>query len=108
MIGQSGSKRKARELHPTVKPVALIAEALLDVTAPGDIVLDPFGGSGSTVIAAEQTDRTARLVEYEPLYVDRTIERWQQLTGKTAIHIQKQSSFDDLRQVAARDAGSGQ
>ncbi|MGQ0589108.1 MAG: DNA modification methylase, partial [Sphingosinicella sp.] len=84
MGGFGKSRRKARELHPTVKPVALVAEALLDVTAPGDVVLDAFGGSGSTLIAAERTGRRARLVEYEPRYVDRTIARWEKLTGRKA------------------------
>lgn len=84
MVGFSASRKKALELHPTVKPVALIAEALLDVTAPGDLVLDAFGGSGSTLIAAEKTDRRARLVEFDPRYVDRIIDRWEKLTGRTA------------------------
>ena len=80
----TGRGRKALELHPTVKPVALVAEALLDVSGPGQLILDPFGGSGSTLIAAERTGRRARLVEYEPLYVDRIIARWEKLTGKSA------------------------
>jgi DNA modification methylase len=84
MVGFSSSRKKALELHPTVKPVALIAEALLDVTAPGDVVLDAFGGSGSTLIAAEKTGRRARLVEFDPRYVDRIVGRWEKLTGRTA------------------------
>lgn len=84
MGGFGKGRKKARELHPTVKPVALVAEALLDVTAPGDIVLDAFGGSGSTLIAAERIGRLARLIEYEPRYVDRTIARWEKLTGRKA------------------------
>jgi DNA modification methylase len=84
MIGTGKGKRKARELHPTVKPVALVAEALLDVTAPGDCIVDPFGGSGSTLIAAERIGRKARLIELEPTYVECTIARWQKLTGKKA------------------------
>lgn len=84
MAGGGKRRKKALELHPTVKPVALIAEALLDVTAPGHIVLDPFGGSGSTLIAAERIERRARLIEYEPIYVDRTIARWERMTGQKA------------------------
>ncbi len=80
----TGRGRKALELHPTVKPVALVAEALLDVSGPGQLVLDPFGGSGSTLIAAERIGRRARLVEYEPLYVDRIIARWERLSGRSA------------------------
>jgi DNA modification methylase len=84
MAGFSKARKKALRLHPTVKPVALVAEALLDVSGVGDLVLDPFGGSGSTLIAAERTGRRACLIEYEPLYIDRTIERWERLTGKKA------------------------
>jgi DNA modification methylase len=84
MAGFGKARKKALKLHPTVKPVALVAEALLDVTGVGDLVLDPFGGSGSTLIAAERTGRRACLIEYEPHYVDRTIDRWERLTGQTA------------------------
>ena len=71
--------------HPTVKPVAMIADALRDCSARGDLVLDGFGGSGSTLIAAERTGRRARLVEIDPVYVDRTIRRWQDLSRDDAI-----------------------
>lgn len=85
MAGFGKGRKKALELHPTVKPVALVAEALLDVTGPGDIVIDLFGGSGSTLIAAERLGRQARLMEFDPVYVDRIIARWEQMTGETAI-----------------------
>ena len=85
MAGFGRGRKKALELHPTVKPVALIAEALLDVTAPGALVLDPFGGSGSTLIACERIGRRARLVELDPIYVDRIIARWEKLTGSKAV-----------------------
>jgi hypothetical protein len=84
MAGFGRGRRKALELHPTVKPVALIAEALLDVTGPSAVVLDPFGGSGSTLIACERIGRRARLVELDPVYVDRIIVRWEKLTGREA------------------------
>ncbi len=84
MIGFGKARTKARALHPTVKPVVLMAEALLDVTSNGDRVLDPFGGSGSTLIAAERIGRHARLIELDPTYVDRTIARWERLTGRKA------------------------
>lgn len=71
--------------YPTVKPVAMIADALRDCSARGDLVLDGFGGSGSTLIAAERTGRRARLVEIDPVYVDRTIRRWQDLSRDDAI-----------------------
>lgn len=81
--------RKGREAdlvdHPTVKPTALIMDAIKDVSHRSDIVLDPFGGSGSTLLAAEKTGRRARLIELDPLYVDVTIRRWQELTGQSAI-----------------------
>jgi DNA modification methylase len=64
-------------LHPTVKPVQMIADAIRDVSERGDIVLDAFGGSGSTLIAAEKTGRRARLVELDPIYCDRILARWE-------------------------------
>jgi DNA modification methylase len=75
-------------MHPTVKPVAMLADAIRDVTKRGDVVLDPFAGSGSTLIAAEKTGRRARCIEYEPKYCDVIVRRWQAYTGKMAI-------FDD-------------
>src|SRR5436190_16877321 len=71
-------------MHPTVKPVALLADAIRDVTRRGAIVLDPFAGSGSTLIAAEKTGRHARCIEYEPKYCDVIVRRWQAYTGKVA------------------------
>ena len=68
--------------HPTVKPTALLADALLDVTARGDIVIDPFLGSGFTLIAAERTGRRCRGVEIDPLYVDVIVRRYQAETGR--------------------------
>lgn len=79
-------KDRAEELamHPTVKPVAMVADAIRDCSRRSEIILDPFGGSGTTLIAAERTGRVARLVEYDPLYCDTIVRRWQQLTGKSA------------------------
>ena len=71
-------------MHPTVKPVALVADAILDVTKRGALVLDPFGGSGSTLIAAEKTGRSARLIEFDPIYCDVIIKRFEAYTGKRA------------------------
>jgi len=82
----SNSAKGKLGLHPTVKPVALVADAIRDCSNLHDIVLDPFGGSGTTLIAAEKTGRRARLIEIEPRYVDATIRRWQRLTGRTALH----------------------
>ena len=86
--------------HPTVKPLALIADILLDASARGDIVADPFAGSGTTLIAAEKLGRKARAIELDPLYCDTTIRRWQHWTGLPAIRIADGVAFDDL----ARDA----
>lgn len=72
------------KLHPTVKPVAMIMDALLDCSSIGGIVLDSFGGSGSTLIAAERTKRRARVIELEPKYCDVILFRWENLTGKSA------------------------
>jgi DNA modification methylase len=80
-----GNKR-LKTLHPTVKPVALVADAILDTTAPNDIVLDPFMGSGTTIMAAALTRRRGYGIEIDPLYVDRAIRRWQGFTGKIAHH----------------------
>jgi DNA modification methylase len=74
------NKRKL-DLHPTVKP-GLVADVIRDCSNFGGIILDPFGGSGTTIIAAERTKRKARLIEIEPRYVGVTIERWERLTGQ--------------------------
>lgn len=79
--------------HPTVKPVALVADAIKDCSKRDGIVLDCFGGSGTTLIAAERTGRRGRVMEMEPKYVDATIERFQQLTGRNAIHIESGLTF---------------
>jgi DNA modification methylase len=82
----SATSKSKLALHPTVKPVAMIADAIRDCSNPGDIILDPFGGAGTTMIAAEKTGRRARLLELNPVYVDASIQRWQRLTGQTAYH----------------------
>ncbi len=72
-------------MHPTVKPVPMIIDAIKDTSKRGEIVLDMFGGSGSTLIAAEKAKRCARLIELEPKYCEVTIRRWQELTGREAV-----------------------
>jgi DNA modification methylase len=79
-----GGKESVLELHPTVKPVALVSDAILDSTKRDDIVLDPFIGSGTTILAAERTGRRCYGIEIDPLYVDTAIERWQRMTGRQA------------------------
>jgi hypothetical protein len=83
-------------MHPTVKPVEMIKDAILDVTNREDIVLDSFIGSGSTLIAAEQAGRICYGIELEPLYIDTTIRRWQELTGKSAIHKATGKTYQEL------------
>jgi DNA modification methylase len=93
----SFGKGRAADLvdHPTVKPTALVADAIMDVTHRGDVVLDSFGGSGSTLLAAEKTGRKARLIELDPAYVDVAIRRWQEMTGKAAIHAASGEAFEE-------------
>jgi DNA modification methylase len=83
-------------LHPTVKPVALIADALLDCSARGHLVLDSFLGSGSTLIAAERTGRVCHGIELDPIYVDTIVKRWQRYTGDHAVHAASGKRFDDI------------
>ncbi len=83
-------------MHPTVKPVALIADALRDCSRRGEVVLDGFGGSGSTLIAAQKTGRKARLIEYDPLYCDTIIRRWQAYTGKQARLDATEAAFEEV------------
>lgn len=82
------------DIHPTVKPVSMVADAILDCSNRNGIILDPFGGSGTTLLAAEKTDRQARLMEYEPIYVDLAIRRWQKQTGEEAVHAKTGKPFN--------------
>jgi DNA modification methylase len=88
--------------HPTVKPVALVADAIRDVTHAGEVVLDAFMGSGTTILAAERTKRCAYGVEIEPRYVDLAIRRWAAMTGEEAVLSETGETFAD---VTARRAG---
>lgn len=96
-IGASRSEELA--MHPTVKPVALIADAIRDCSRRGEVVLDCFGGSGSTLIAAEKTGRSARLIEYDPLYCDTIVRRWEKLTGKRATLAVTGDCFEDVAEA---------
>ena len=82
-------------MHPTVKPVAMIADAIRDCSHRRGIVLDCFLGSGSTLIACEQTGRVCCGMEIDPLYVDTAIRRWQSITGKKAVNAESGRLFDD-------------
>jgi 16S rRNA G966 N2-methylase RsmD len=89
-------------MHPTVKPVALVADAIKDCSQRGGIVLDAFGGSGTTLIAAQKTGRRGYLIELDPLYVDVTIRRWQKLFKEEVHHAGTGLTFDE---IAARRLG---
>ena len=92
-----GPDRSAQlEMHPTVKPVSLVADAIRDCSKRGDLILDPFCGSGTTIIAAAKTGRHARCIELDPLYVDTAIRRWQKWSEKEAVHIGSGRTFDEI------------
>ena len=78
-------KPRKCDLHPTMKPIPLVVNAILDGSREGDVVLDVFGGSGTTLIACEETGRSCRMMELDPKYVDVIINRWEQLTGGKAV-----------------------
>jgi hypothetical protein len=99
-FARCGEEGNLLALHPTVKPVALVADAILDCSARGDIVLDAFLGSGTTMIAAERTGRRCCGLELDPAYVDTIARRWQTLTGGSARHAASGRSFDDLAREA--------
>ena len=96
-ISSIGANRSGElAMHPTVKPVALIADAIRDCSRRGEIVLDGFGGSGSTLMAAEKTGCCARLIEYDPLYCDTIVRRWERFTGKSATLAGTGQEFEEL------------
>ncbi|WP_445938357.1 site-specific DNA-methyltransferase [Pseudomonas sp.] len=88
-------KPHRNDLHPTMKPVELVERAIRNSSRPGNMVLDPFGGSGTTLIAAEKSGRLARLIELDPKYVDVIVRRWQEWTGKQATRESDGVAFDD-------------
>jgi DNA modification methylase len=90
--------------HPTVKPVALVADAIKDCTRRGDIVLDTFCGSGTTILAAERVGRRAYTVELEPRFVDVAIKRWQAFSRKDAMHAETGLTFDEVARIATTAA----
>lgn len=77
-----GVGREGLAIHPTAKPIALLSDIILDCTKRGDVVVDPFSGSGSTLIAAQRTGRIARVIERDPLYVDAAVRRYEQIFGR--------------------------
>jgi len=95
-------KPQKNDLHPTMKPVELVERAIRNSSRPGDVVFDPFGGSGTTLIAAEKAGRQARLIELDPKYVDVIVRRWQSYAGAQAVREADRVKFDDL--VGTADA----
>jgi hypothetical protein len=94
-FARKGSRRNL-DLHPTAKPIRMVADAILDSSNRDDIVLDPFLGSGTTLLAAERTNRRCYSIEFDPLYVDTAIERWQQMTGRKASN-REGETFDSIK-----------
>jgi DNA modification methylase len=95
-LSRTGEEGNVLAMHPTVKPVALVADALLDCSARGEIVLDSFLGAGSTLLAAERIGRICYGMEIEGRYIDLAIRRWQKLTGEHAQHAETAVFFDHL------------
>ncbi|MEM1053152.1 MAG: site-specific DNA-methyltransferase [Pseudomonadota bacterium] len=92
--------------HPTPKPVRMVADAILDTTKRRDIVLDPFLGSGTTLIACEKVGRTCFGMELDPHYADLIVMRWQAWTGRRAVHATSDESFDELAIKRSATPGS--
>ncbi|MES3090626.1 site-specific DNA-methyltransferase [Sphingomonas aerolata] len=97
MHGIGPEQKRARELHPTVKPLALVKDAILDSTRRGDLVLDLFSGSGTTILAAHDTGRRGAAMELDPIYADTTILRWQEHSGKEAVLASTGKTFREVR-----------
>lgn len=95
-VNSFGKEQDNLKFHPTVKPVELVKDAILDATKRGQIVLDAFLGSGTTLIAAEECGRICYGIEIEPLYTDTIIRRWEEITGKDAIHTESGKTYKEL------------
>ncbi len=95
-------KPQKNDLHPTMKPVELVERAIRNSSRPGSVVLDPFGGSGTTLIAAEKSGRSARLMELDPKYVDVIVRRWQAWSGQQAVRAADLLTFDSIAAQSAR------
>ncbi len=94
-------KPQRNDLHPTMKPVELVERCIRNSSRPGDVVLDSFGGSGTTLIAAHKSGRRARLMELDPKYVDVIVRRWQTWSGESAVREADSMPFDDAADVLA-------
>ncbi|MDB5713595.1 MAG: methylase [Sphingomonadales bacterium] len=111
LSGFSKGRDEQLAIHPTCKNLALVADAIRDCSKRNDLVLDPFAGSGTTILAAERTGRRAAAMELDPLYVDATIQRWLKTPGRTATLVGDGRSFVDIavaRAASASDPANGQ
>jgi DNA modification methylase len=99
-FGRSTDEGNLLQMHPTVKPVAMVADAILDCSSRGELVLDPFLGSGTTLIAAERVGRRCFGIEIDPAYVDTIIRRWQAFSGDVARHGETGELFDKTEEIA--------
>lgn len=106
-VNTFGGGHELLKLHPTVKPVSMIADVLRDCSHRGGLVLDPFAGSGTILIAAERTGRCARAIEYEPKYVDVAINRWQRVTGEQAMHEATGATYDEMKKTKMMEKNNG-
>lgn len=91
-------------IHPTIKPVALVADAMKDCTRRGDIVLDPFLGSGTTIVAAERVGRRGFGLDLDPLYIDAAIRRWEKFTRKDAVLTATRQTFAEVAKARLEGA----
>jgi DNA modification methylase len=95
-LSKSAEEGNLLALHPTVKPVAMIADAILDCSARSDIVLDNLSGVGSTILAAEKVGRVCYAIEIDPLYIDTAVKRWEKHTGEKAVCAATGEYFDQV------------
>lgn len=100
----SATRSSELAMHPTVKPVALVADALRDCSRRGEMVLDPFAGSGTTLLAAQETGRLARLIEFDPFYCDTIIRRFETVTGKSATLQSSGATFEECAELRPQEA----
>jgi DNA modification methylase len=104
-VNSFGKNRDAElAMHPTVKPTALVADAILDCSKRGDIVLDAFAGSGTTIVAAERTGRRGFGIEIDPYYVDTIIRRFADLHGIKAVHAGCELEFEPMKRQRSKEA----
>jgi DNA modification methylase len=102
------ARRGELDLHPTAKPVALVADLIRDCSRRIGLILDPFGGSGTTILAAERTGRIARVIELDPLYVDLAVRRWEQTIGMAPRHAELGLNLTDLAEQRATAVASSE